>query len=228
MGDLPLRTPNDRCLGGPLPRQQANHTHPHPLPINLCSIPDAGNREHQALIRLSTGYSWVRGRLDTRYSPVRRSPSLVASNQHAAPRLACVKPVASVHPEPGSNSTLYNFYLHDYKAMPRNTYYPLRTTVRKSLLSKHLTYKKIWRQFIYPSDINATRFLYYFSRICLCKSIKELFLMCFRKRCSLKAGAKLRTFLIPTKYFEEKIVFILHFIFLFDINQHCFSLHIII
>ena len=25
---------------------------------------------------------------------------------HDAPRLACVKPVASVHPEPGSNSSL--------------------------------------------------------------------------------------------------------------------------
>ena len=32
---LPLRTPTDRCLGGPLPRQQANQTHPHPSPINL-------------------------------------------------------------------------------------------------------------------------------------------------------------------------------------------------
>ena len=30
---------------------------------------------------------------------------------YAAPRLACVKPVASVHPEPGSNSSLYKFYL---------------------------------------------------------------------------------------------------------------------
>lgn len=28
------------------------------------------------------------------------------ANIHAAPRLACVKPVASVHPEPGSNSSL--------------------------------------------------------------------------------------------------------------------------
>ena len=27
--------------------------------------------------------------------------------QRAAPRLACVKPAASVHPEPGSNSSLY-------------------------------------------------------------------------------------------------------------------------
>ena len=29
---------------------------------------------------------------------------------HDAPRLACVKPVASVHPEPGSNSSLYLFF----------------------------------------------------------------------------------------------------------------------
>ena len=28
----------------------------------------------------------------------------------AAPRLACVKPAASVHPEPGSNSSLYNSF----------------------------------------------------------------------------------------------------------------------
>ena len=29
----------------------------------------------------------------------------------AAPRLACVKPAASVHPEPGSNSSLYIFFI---------------------------------------------------------------------------------------------------------------------
>ena len=110
MGDLPLRTPTDRCLGGPLPRQQANQTHPHPLAINLCSSSDVLIGKHRVLIRLSPGYALLRGRLDTRYSPVRRSPSTIASNRHAAPRLACVKPVASVHPEPGSNSTLYNFY----------------------------------------------------------------------------------------------------------------------
>ena len=32
----------------------------------------------------------------------------------AAPRLACVRPVASVHPEPGSNSSLYDFFLLFY------------------------------------------------------------------------------------------------------------------
>ena len=61
---------------------------------------------------LSQGYPQVMGRLDTRYSPVRRSPSTVASYRNAAPRLACVKPVASVHPEPGSNSPLYKYPIH--------------------------------------------------------------------------------------------------------------------
>ena len=33
--------------------------------------------------------------------------SRVQALRSAAPRLACVKPVASVHPEPGSNSPLF-------------------------------------------------------------------------------------------------------------------------
>ena len=36
-----LPSPTDRWLGGPLPRQQPNQTHPHPLAINLCSTSDA-------------------------------------------------------------------------------------------------------------------------------------------------------------------------------------------
>ena len=86
------------------------------IPILLLHISftlDACGEPHIVLGRLSTGYPMDKGRLDTRYSPVRRSPSLVASNQHAAPRLACVKPVASVHPEPGSNSTLYSIFTAD-------------------------------------------------------------------------------------------------------------------
>ena len=53
---------------------------------------------------------------------------------HDAPRLACVKPVASVHPEPGSNSSLFILFLlflkgdscrkspvsHSLKAAPGN------------------------------------------------------------------------------------------------------------
>ena len=65
---------------------------------------------YEVLVRISPGYPSVTGRLHTRYSPVRRSPSVSASWHHAAPRLACVRPVASVHPEPGSNSSLYDFF----------------------------------------------------------------------------------------------------------------------
>ena len=38
---------------------------------------------------------------------MRRSPAIEASFNPDAPRLACVRPAASVHPEPGSNSPLY-------------------------------------------------------------------------------------------------------------------------
>ena len=121
MGDLPLRTPTDRSPGGPLPRRQTNRTHPHPLAVNLCFISDVIYEEHRVLIRISTGYALLRGRLDTRYSPVRRSPSNCASTDHAAPRLACVKPVASVHPEPGSNSPLYKISPIFSTRLPRHT-----------------------------------------------------------------------------------------------------------
>ena len=45
----------------------------------------------------------MKGRLHTRYAPVRRS----LGPKTYTPRLACVKPAASVHPEPGSNSSSY-------------------------------------------------------------------------------------------------------------------------
>nr|AOE07957.1 hypothetical protein [uncultured bacterium] len=43
--------------------------------------------------------------MHTRYAPVRRSPP--STSTRAAPRLACIRPAASVHPEPGSNSPLF-------------------------------------------------------------------------------------------------------------------------
>ena len=47
--------------------------------------------------------------MHTRYSPVRRSPASIATP--AAARLACVRPAASVYPEPGSNSSLYKIFI---------------------------------------------------------------------------------------------------------------------
>ena len=69
----------------------------------------ADNQYYAVLVRISPGYSPLTGRLHTCYSPVRRSPPSYCYSC-AAPRLACVRPVASVHPEPGSNSSLYLFF----------------------------------------------------------------------------------------------------------------------
>ena len=57
----------------PLPYQLANGTHAHLLPINLYYVCDATSINYKALIQISLGYSFVKGRLHTRYAPVRRS-----------------------------------------------------------------------------------------------------------------------------------------------------------
>jgi hypothetical protein len=66
---------------------------------------DVIKQYYEVLIQISLGYPSVKGRLHTRYSPVRHSSSDASTN--VTVRLACVKPAASVHPEPGSNSSLY-------------------------------------------------------------------------------------------------------------------------
>ncbi len=60
---------------------------------------------YRVLIRISSGYSPVIGRLHTCYAPVRRFP--FSASTKLLPRLACIRPAASVHPEPGSNSPLF-------------------------------------------------------------------------------------------------------------------------
>ena len=78
----------------------------HRRNLFLLSPGDVSLRSYAVLDRISPAYPPAMGRLHTCYSPVRRSPAAEASFSPAAPRLACVKPVASVHPEPGSNSSL--------------------------------------------------------------------------------------------------------------------------
>ena len=107
MGDLPLRTPRHRRHGEPLPHHLANVTRAYPYPKFFQHLSMRGNvlwgisrRFH----RLSPRYGQVAHALRT-LAPVAIKKLLLIS--HAAPRLACVKPAASVHPEPGSNSSLY-------------------------------------------------------------------------------------------------------------------------
>ena len=108
MGDLPLRTPTHRRLGGPLPRRLANAPHAHPSPELIPLTPRGcplsvlwSIRRH--FYRLSSCDGQVAYVLLTRAPVAGRSKQ---ASIPAAPRLACVKPVASVHPEPGSNSPL--------------------------------------------------------------------------------------------------------------------------
>ena len=63
---------------------------------------DAVLHSHGILALISQRYVPITGRLHTRYAPVRHSSAAIASS--VTVRLACIKPAASVHPEPGSNS----------------------------------------------------------------------------------------------------------------------------
>ena len=87
-----------------------------PIPVRPKPFLQGGcpPRIYAGLARLSPGCPPDRGRLHTCYSPVRRSPARGASTPSAAPRLACVKPAASVHPEPGSNSPLLLYLFRSF------------------------------------------------------------------------------------------------------------------
>ena len=138
--------------------------------------PHAGPLLHAVLVRLSPGYPPLIGKLHTRYSPVRRSPAGIATP--AAPRLACVKPVASVHPEPGSNSSLFKLFLY-----PRSG---IRYCSPKSYF--------YWR---YRSG--KFLFLILVLLVELCKSLKELLSLSF-----LDCGCKGKDFFLTSKFFGEK------------------------
>ena len=59
-------------------------------------------------------------------------------------------------------------------------------------------------RFFYPNAHKSIRFLYYF---CLCKSFKELFLLCLPRSVSRLAGAKVLLFSEPPKLFETFFAF---------------------
>ena len=105
VGDRPLRSPTHRRPGGPSPRLLSNGTHARPPPASpLCPPGDAPKRTHGGLPGVSTGCPPEGGGLHTRCAPVRHSH---APEGALTVRLACIRPAASVHPEPGSNSSLY-------------------------------------------------------------------------------------------------------------------------
>ena len=105
VGDRPLRSPTHRGLGGPSPRLPSNGTHARPRPplgFILRRMPSHGTMAYYPAfppaIRLS-GVGCIR---------VAHPCATLKAPEGAFPvRLACIRPAASVHPEPGSNSSLY-------------------------------------------------------------------------------------------------------------------------
>ncbi len=112
---------------------------------------------------------------------MRRSPPRIASYPRAAPRLACVRPVASVHPEPGSNSSLYSIF-----GCPQGDFHSSLLCNALSSASAspspgihHLPESLIFLYYLASPLFNreadgslflsCTSLLYYFS--CLCKSL---------------------------------------------------------
>ena len=139
----------------------------------------AGPLFYGVLIRLSPGYPPLIGKLHTRYSPVRRSPSICIATNHAAPRLACVKPVASVHPEPGSNSSLFKLFLN--------------------ILAPESVYRSPKSYFYWRYRSGKFLFLILVLLVELCKSLKELFCR-FR---FANVAAKIRTFILNFQIIPE-------------------------
>ncbi len=80
----PLRPATGRCLGGPLPRQLADRTRAPPVPPRLSAARHAPSRVHAVLAAVSGCYPPVRGRLPTRYSPVRHSVRAPPSEKFGA------------------------------------------------------------------------------------------------------------------------------------------------
>ena len=120
--------------------------------------PHAGPLLHAVLVRLSPGYPPLIGKLHIK-----------VLLPHDAPRLACVKPVASVHPEPGSNSSLFKLFYH--------------------ILAPESVYRSPKSYFFWRYRSGKFLFLILVLLVELCKSLKEP----SRYRFSI-AAAKVRTF----------------------------------
>ena len=67
----PLSPATDRRLGGPLPRQLSNQTRAHLCTTHLWYTGHATRVRHPVLAVVSNCYPGCKGRLLTRYSPVR-------------------------------------------------------------------------------------------------------------------------------------------------------------
>ena len=139
VADHPLRPATHHCLGKPLPYQLTNRPHPPPRAINLSSMFFHSIEIMRDQHRFRC-YPPLQGRLGTCYALVCHVNKYV--------RLACVRPPASVHPEPGSNSSIKKFSrkylceLSQASLLFLRIEYIYRILIRSSLLKVY--YKMYW------------------------------------------------------------------------------------
>ena len=120
------------------------------------------------------------------YALLTRAPVAIIGGQarlHAAPRLACVKPVASVHPEPGSNSSsylsfLFLFFLHDAAGNPAARFPEIRAAEPQKTAAARDTASLSSSYGIFSKNFSLNR-------------------------SSRKASAKVRTSYVMTKYNDK-------------------------
>ena len=121
VADHPLRSATHRCLGEPLPHQQANapRAHPQVTAIAAFYLP---SRRRKGLSGISSGFPELsRSCGQVAHVLLTRSPLGLHPEGQGPARLACIRHAASVHPEPGSNSPTKLFLV---LSAPGTTYPP--------------------------------------------------------------------------------------------------------
>ena len=78
--------------------------------------------------------------MHTRYAPVRHSCAFRVATSGLTVRLACIKPAASVHPEPGSNSPSYLISFFFCLSVPASSFLHLFYMNRLKLSRNNLSY----------------------------------------------------------------------------------------
>ena len=132
----------------------------------------------------------------------------------AAPRLACVKPVASVHPEPGSNSSLLYLVLLFSKIREQNfvclfcSFTRPKRSYTRDICSIYLSKELTW---VIHFIMTLVLLLVY------CKSFNVLFCAWFvsQKRCKVKAS-----FSFPQIFKQQNFITFSPIFAIYAINQH--------
>jgi hypothetical protein len=119
----------DRCLGKPLPHQQANPPRAHLLAINL-SFTAPSCKAYPVLALVSQSYPKLKGRFPRVTHPC-------ATDSKLSVRLACVKHAASVRSEPGSNSHVKILLVFTVVKVIKPKLYTLTAQLKRQLTSSH-------------------------------------------------------------------------------------------